>query len=575
MFAATPKIALRTALAITVACGLVLSGCSGNEKQTSRIDPKALQAPAMNPQVVDGRAVVPGRSPEGNVGKGTGSAYQVKNFSQPPAALPTRQEEPEAPGLFDWAWKKPVEGAKNVIVSDGDTAPSARSVPANPAGNDSAPRKRPALNSQGANANDVFLAPATYAAVEAGHVEVQEVPVSEAEVFASNAPSAPVEQFASANHDFAHDSGTVAAPVAVAQAPLAPAYSEPAYTEQAPAPIVHAQQEVIQQEVLQQETFVPAEPTEMAAIPASNDYPVLSSVPPRPERLNAVEERDAKFVELENEYESSVAARQEQSAQVAHDTSVDAGVNTAQAETSLAKDGYSGIQSYGEEIAIVEEQVQAPAAVAVPAQETQVASLAEPAEGESYAWQSTSARRSTGVVSEQPQAASAPVAEAAPVQQFEEIPVVAEQSEAVVVEEYVPQAAPEAAPAPVAAQVAAPVVAPEAAPVHIAEPVAAPAPIVSPQAAPQTEVAAVESSEWVSVDETPAQTPVAVESAEVAVVPQTDSVALAPEANVVLTAPNVYGEKTVRVLPESRYSSRRQAVYTQQYARRSAVDSAN
>lgn len=547
MSAATPKIALRTMLAVTVACGLALSACS-SEPQKSRIDPKALQAPALNPQVVDGRAIVPGRSPEGNVGLGTGSNYQNKNFSQPPEALPVRQVEPAAPGWFDWAWKEPINAAKEVVASD-EQAPATRSVPANsgaPVSGDTA-RKRPALNAQGANASDVFLAPATYAAVEAGHVDVQEVPVSDAQVFAADGHvAAPQEQFASENHDFAHDA-TVAAPVEVAQAP---------------APIVHAPVE--HAPVVQQEAYVPVEPTEVAPIAEKNDYPVLSSVPPRPERLADVEERNAKFVELEQEYEASTAAREEQAAQVAHDVTVDSGQ-----PTSMATDGYSGLQGYGEEIAIVEEQVETPVASAAPeaamAQEEQVASLAEPAQGEPYAWQSNAAKRSTGVAQHDDTSHVAPVqTETASVEQFEEIPVVQEQSEAVVIEEYVPQAAPESAPVQVAAPVA------EPAPVVVAAPEAAPV------IAPQAEVAVVDSGEWVTVDQTPAQTVVPVESTEVAVVPQTDSVALAPEASgVTLTAPNVYGEKTVRILPDSRYASRRQAVYSQQYARRSAVDNAN
>ncbi|MBM3617618.1 MAG: hypothetical protein FJX23_03640 [Alphaproteobacteria bacterium] len=558
MSAATPKIALRTMLAVTVACGLALSACSSDAPK-NRIDPKSLQAPALNPQIQDGRVVQPGaRSPEGNVGLGTGSNYQNKSYSQAPATLPTRQPEPEAPGWFDWAWKEPMNAAKDVVTPDEQT-PAARSVPANngvPVSSNDTQRKRPALNAQGAEGNDVFLAPSTYAAVEAGHVDVQEVPVSDAQVFAADNHvahsdmAAPQEQFASENHSFAHE-GTVAAPVEVAQAP---------------APIVHAPVE--HAPVVQQEAYVPVEPTEVAPIAAKNDYPVLSSVPPRPERLAAVEERDEKFVELEREYEASTAARQEQAAQVAHDTTVDTAVDSGQ-PTSMAQDGYSGIQSYGEEITIVEEQVETPVAsaapVEAPAQEAQVATLSEPAAGEPYAWQSNAAKRATGGEQHADTTAVAPVqTETASVQQFEEIPVVQEQSEAVVIEEYVHETAP--------AQVAAP--APVAAPVAEPAPVVAAAP--APVAAPQAEVAAVEAGEWVSVDQTPAQTVVPVESAEVAVVPQTDSVALAPEAaGVTLTAPNVYGEKTVRVLPDSRYAARRQAVYSQQYARRQAVDSAN
>lgn len=183
-----------------------------------------------------------------------------------------------------------------------------------------------------------------------------------------------------------------------------------------------------------------------------------------------------------------------------------------------------------------------------------VVELAEPAEGQPHVWQSASARRAGDAphVAETASAVEAPVAQdvfvaqelpavTAPV--AEEIPVVAEEYEAVVV--------------------AAPVVEAPAAQVAVVQPVA-----------PQAEVVAVTEGEWVDLTADAPQGVVEVDNVEVAVVPQVEDVPLSADT-VTLTAPSVYGEKTVRALPESRYSSRRQAVYNQQYARRAAVERVN
>lgn len=115
--------------------------------------------------------------------------------------------------------------------------------------------------------------------------------------------------------------------------------------------------------------FVPAEPASVAPTSNGNNYPSLSSVPGRPQRLDAVQERDQKLADLQNEFNTTVSQRNELNQQVTHDNSPASGASAA--PTSLSQDGYAGIQGYGDEVQITPhntapkpvQQVAAPVAV--------------------------------------------------------------------------------------------------------------------------------------------------------------------------------------------------------------------
>ncbi|MCH2546465.1 MAG: hypothetical protein MK052_02490 [Alphaproteobacteria bacterium] len=93
---------------------------------------------------------------------------------------------------------------------------------------------------------------------------------------------------------------------------------------------------------------------------------------------------------------------------------------------------------------------------------------------------------------------------------------------------------------------------------------------------PQNEV--IVEGEWVSLYEDPAQQMAApIDEVQVVPTPQVASVSAVPvmpeqnAAGVQLTPPSTYNRAT-RTLPESRYATRRQAVYMQRYARQVQVD---
>lgn len=518
MVFADKKISLKTLLVITVASSLMVTGCSSSKEERDhvKIDPKALHAPVNNPALQNGQVMQREgmRTPEGNAGMGTGSSYAVKS-SETSSAAPSPAAEKKESGWFDWAYK------------DQQGPGGQKASPATPAAASSAPaqRKVPALNHEGMT-SDAIMAPSTYQAAAAQHVDSNAVASADVEVVPATVPTAPVS----------------AAPVMAESQPVAVSHD-----------------------------FAPVEPTEMAAVSTPKSYPSLSSVPPRPERLDAAEKgRDQKFAELEQEYNATTRQDAALNAQVAHDTAQDAGATQAQ-PTSMAQDGYAGIQSYGEEVHVAEGQpkAEAPQVVAESAgMQTFAANGEQVAPAQEYAWQSSAARHAAPSAEKpagmtppasassyepapaamQASPAELPVVEAPVVAYHEEIPVVREEAPAAVVE------------------------APTSTVTTTAVANAEPAPMT-----PQAQVVPVQENEWVEV--TPQQTaaeqaaaPVANE--QVAVVPQADNVVMAPEAAAIaLTPPSTLG--TIRQLPDSRYNARRQAVYAQQYARRAAVDRAN
>lgn len=580
MVLAVQKITFRKALAVTVACGMVLSGCANKDKdrEHTKIDPKQLHAPIYNPSLVNGQ-VSPregARAPEANEGMGTGSRYQLKNQpSSPDQAQAQRQESQPEGGMFDWLLK---DSSKETAKK-----PMAKSQPHTAGQPLPAARKRPALNAQGIEDGDAMLAPATFGAVATPDVAVMDAPpaVRRAEPSIVESTDAQPELFASENHSFAHGN-SVPAPVKESKTVSSPK---------------------AQRKVEPQPEFIPVEETETIVIPAKKDYPALSTVPPRPERLKAVEERDDKFIELEKEYDKTIDSGKKLDEQLSHDdkvSAIDSG-DSSFTPTSMAQDGYAGLHNYGEEVRILPEQKADVAAVKTkssqsmpelvtfaadgqelseetPAQiereQIAAAEQAMPVAGQPssgpHAWQSAAAKQA---------GAAAPFYEEAPA--AEVIPIVEENTKAVEVqpeEELVPVVAPkQSTPAHTAHAASA-----AATPVIMGSP---PGYLKAPESranthvtsvdavTPQTEVVA-DTNEWVDVQGNPIELGNgSIENVDVAVVPETGNVALSPDA-LTLTPPSAAGSRT-RVLPDSRYAARRQAIYSQQYSRRTAVDNVN
>lgn len=264
------------------------------------------------------------------------------------------------------------------------------------------------------------------------------------------------------------------------------------------------------------ESFVPVEGP-FATPAASDDYPSLGSVPARPDRLQAVNEKADKFAELDAEYKNTTAAAQQLDAQIAYDAS----------GTPMP-------------LAPQPQLVQPEVAFAPSAEVTVAATAPAPVtEKDSLA----GLMRSSGIYSPRISAqgggaVGAPVASYEPVEPAQPVAEVASI-------------------APYEAQ-------PVAEPVIMGAP---PAPLVAPQTAVTPvvtgEVVAVQENEWVDLTQG-SQGAVPVEGVAVAVVPVVDSVPISPEA-VALSAAAAYNggyaiDTRNRVLPESRYAARREAV---------------
>lgn len=432
------KLPLRVVAVATVACGLALTACSSVDKSRDhvKIDPKALRAPAYNPQLVNGQVQLPtnSRTPEGNAGMGTGSAYNLKTDAQS-VADPVEQEiaayeaekrqnttSSNASDGFQWPWE--------------DRAPSLADTP----------RKTPALNSEGVN-GDVALAPATYGASPTGEVVISNV-----------------------------------------------------------------------------DSFVPAE-MGASASPQGGEYPSLSTVPQRPDRLQAVNERGEKFAELDAEYRASGAAAQQLNSQMAYDANVAGGL---EAQPQLA-------QPVGAHSASAQVVASAP----TPVDNRSLAHLVKTSgiHNPDYSAQAGGVVQNGAVVPANEVAGAAPVATYQP---------------------------------PLEAAYAAPQQ-PASAPVVMGS---APAPLVAPQtsmaAVTSADVVPVQEGEWVDLSQG-AQGSVPVEEVAVNTVPVVNSVPIAPEAVAASASYGYgggYGMERNRVLPESRYAARRQALYAEQQSRR-------
>jgi hypothetical protein len=104
-----------------------------------------------------------------------------------------------------------------------------------------------------------------------------------------------------------------------------------------------------------------------------------------------------------------------------------------------------------------------------------------------------------------------------------------------------------------------------------------PTPLVEPQTAMTPQAPVVQQDEWVSLQQDPsAQMAVPVEQVSVGNTPMVASVSAIPvvpegtmAGGIRLTPPSRYGQM-VRTLPESRYAARRQALYMQRYARQNS-----
>lgn len=264
---------------------------------------------------------------------------------------------------------------------------------------------------------------------------------------------------------------------------------------------------VAEEVIMMDDTFTPVEETAQPQMQAQaeGEYPSLASVPPRPERVDAINEADARMADLE-------AARAESYAQ----------------NDSL--NAQMGADAEGSMLASAEPQPVAPAANSAADVDAEFAALigadagALPASGE-------------------------------PVVVMEEQPAVVVSQESEMYQEPAPiemastnmPAQAMNAPAEDTNWEPAPL-APQTQPVQEGE-------WVSLQQDPQAQMAVpVEQVEVVG-------TPQVAAVSAVPVVPQDDSV-----GGIQLTPPSAFGN-TVRTLPESRYAARRQAVYMQRYSR--------
>lgn len=305
-----------------------------------------------------------------------------------------------------------------------------------------------------------------------------------------------------------------------AAAPVAEVETFESYAQLSPQGNIVVADEVI----MMDDTFTPIE--QVAPAPAAAGYPNLGSVPLRPERVDAINEKDARMADLSDARAQSVAQGQALNAQIEADSEgslmpwqdtavaqapVEQGDMDAEFAALVAADGH------GEQVVILEENVrsvavdQAPAPVAVASAQPWDMPLNAPAADSG--WQPAPL---------EPQAQSHLTPQAQP---------------------YVtPQAQQFAAPQEQA---------------------------LAPQVA-----AAPQENEWVSLQQDPvAQMAVPVEQVDIAHSPEIAAVSSIPvvpqgemAGDIQLTPPSAFGN-SVRTLPDSRYASRRQAVYMQRYSR--------
>lgn len=289
----------------------------------------------------------------------------------------------------------------------------------------------------------------------------------------------------------------------------------------------------------------PFAPRENATLPKT--YPSLATVPPRPERIEAVQEKDARMADLADARSGSAAQQQALEAQVAQEK-----------EGSLLPQQQSA-NDWQQPVQVAQPESQ-------PAQqqdiEAEFAALVAAEQPKAQAPQ------------EAPAAAQPPAAEAAQAQPWD-----------------VPAEAAYQAPAPIEMAHGQPqVTVSQAEPVQVAPQAEAPQPVIqsqdaqqqamptqwqaAPQVAPQNTVP-VQEDQWVSLQQDPAaQMAAPVEGVTVDGAPEVVAVSpipVVPEGGaaaggIELTPPSAYG-RAVRTLPESRYAARRQAVYMQRYAR--------
>lgn len=397
-----------------------------------------------------------------------------------------------------------------------------------------APAKNPGMKAAAAaemKADELVQVVEPQAAVESANEE-------EVELVSSHAAYQPVPEQKKSWFDWGSSSEPAVAPQPQGERKVPVLNAEPVEGVMAAAPadvvteeVIMAQQPVavnpssnviVAEEVAMfQDVYTPSAAPE--AQPVNPQYPNLASVPLRPERLDAVQEADAKMVQLQQEQHQNM----QQAAALEQQVAADAGESLLPAKPVVdpefasivgANQNNAGLQ-HGKEVVIIEQ--------------------------------------------------------AQPVDYAAQAPVSYEAVENVQAE--VPVAAPQAVTAPVVASVA-PVV--PAQPVIVEEEVVTQAPLAQDVVAPQAPVvasaapvAAPQAEEWVSLQADPAQQMAQpIEQVDVMQTPDVAYVsdAVAPQA-IALTPPSI-SVREQRVLPDSRYAARRQAVYAQRYNRVQLVD---
>lgn len=284
--------------------------------------------------------------------------------------------------------------------------------------------------------------------------------------------------------------------------------------------------------IMMDDTFTPVEQPQMADMPLDNGYPNLASVPLRPERLDAMNEKDARMADLQNARLESSYQNQELQAQMQSDAgeTMMAGdmVAMAQAEAAPAA-APSSIDEEFAALVAADPMTAEPEVVVIQEEETVVVSHGMD--------------DGMGMYEQEP----APIVMANTQPQPWDAPAVDSNW----------------APAPMAPQA-------EAQPVQ---------PVMEQPLAPMQQP--IQENEWVSLQQDPAmQMEAPVPQVDVASSPDVMAVSAVPVVPVgnepyytgnaggaiALTPPSAMG-RSVRTLPESRYAARRQAVYMQRYTR--------
>lgn len=284
--------------------------------------------------------------------------------------------------------------------------------------------------------------------------------------------------------------------------------------------------------IVADELMVMDEPYAAQPVPNDGAYPRLTSVPPRPERLDALNQADARMADLQAARDQSMQQYSDLNGQMAQDMQGVVPQVQQQAETAALA-------------AVPQPVMPQTAPQALPQELPQVGAMAQ--------YDSELEAEFAAIVTG---------ANAAP------------NTSVAVVEEYTP---------PVVVDTGAPAWEQAPAPVQMANAQQAeqwqPTPLVAPQtamAAPVAPQAPVMQDQWVSLQQDPAaQMAVPVDQVSVGNAPMVASVSAIPVVpegasmgGIQLTPPSRYG-RSVRTLPESRYAARRQAVYMQRYARQS------